>query len=140
MVDACSFVDGVTKVTARGAFHVNLGEELVPIEGGKAKKRAVKQSPFGDCEPTQREDMVRVGGKGPGTGTADLRYRPEYTGWSIPIRVDYNSSVISMEQIVNLLNLAGFSIGIGEWRPQKDGQWGMFEVVADEAVKKRRGR
>lgn len=104
-VDACSHVDGVTKVQARGAFHIN--GELVPIKG----------------TPTMREDMVRVG-----MGVADLRYRGEFREWSTTFVVRYNANVLSAEQIVNLFNVAGFAIGVGEWRPQRDGSYGLFHV------------
>lgn len=104
-VDACSHVEGITKVLARGAFHV-LGE-MVKLDG----------------EPRMREDMVRVG-----MGSADLRYRGEFSEWSCTLRVRYNTSVLSAEQIVNLFNVAGFAIGIGDWRPQRDGSHGMFHV------------
>lgn len=104
-VDACSHVDGVTKVEARGAFHV-VGE-FIKIDG----------------EPTIREDMVRIG-----MGTADIRYRGEYKKWSAKLTVRFNANVLSAEQIVNLFNTAGFAIGVGEWRPQKDGSHGMFHV------------
>jgi hypothetical protein len=30
---------------------------------------------------------------------------------------------------MNLLNTAGFAVGVGEWRPEKDGQYGMFRVA-----------
>lgn len=105
-VDACSHVEGVTKVEARGAFHIN-GEWAV-IDG----------------KPNMREDMVRVG-----MGTADIRYRGEFKKWSTELTVRYNSNVLSAEQIVNLFNTAGFAIGVGEWRPQKDGSFGMFHVA-----------
>lgn len=104
-VDACSHVGDITKVLARGAFHV-IGE-FVKIEG----------------EPTMREDMVRIG-----MGTADLRYRGEFKTWSASLKVRYNKRVLSSEQIVNLFNTGGFAIGIGEWRPQKDGAFGMYHV------------
>lgn len=104
-VDACSHVGDITKVLARGAFHV-IGE-FVKIEG----------------EPTMREDMVRIG-----MGTADLRYRGEFKTWSATLKVRYNKRVLSSEQIVNLFNTGGFAIGIGEWRPQKDGAFGMYHV------------
>mgnify|MGYP001198584828 CR=1 FL=1 len=117
-VDACSHVDGITKVEARGAFHISeqfgpnvtdlRSAELVRIEG----------------EPTMREDMVRVG-----MGTADLRYRGEFRDWSATFLVRFNANVLSAEQIVNLFNTAGFAIGVGEWRPQKDGMNGMFHVA-----------
>jgi len=103
-VDAASQLSGLTKVFLRGAFHI-LGE-MVPIEG----------------EPRMREDMVRVG-----MGTADIRFRPEFPEWSVTVPVRF-SSVITLEQIVHLFNQAGFSCGIGEWRPQKDGPFGMYHV------------
>lgn len=74
-----------------------------------------------------REDMVRVG-----MGTADLRYRPEFSEWRTKILVRYNTNVLSEAQILNLLNVAGFAVGVGEWRPEKDGQYGMFHVATDK--------
>lgn len=106
-VEACtSLGKSVTKVAARQAFHV-VGE-LVKIDG----------------TPTMREDMVRVG-----MGTADLRYRGEFVEWSTTIRVRYNARVLSAEQVVNLFNTAGFAVGVGEWRSEKDGSHGLFHVA-----------
>lgn len=105
-VDACSHVSDLTKVAARGAFHI-VGD-MVPIEG----------------EPNMREDMVRIG-----MGTADIRYRGEFRKWSVNLQIRYNASMLSVEQIVNLFNTAGFAIGVGEWRPQRDGSFGMFHVA-----------
>ncbi len=110
-VDACSHIDGVTKVMARGAFHIN--GEMLKIEG----------------EPAMREDMVRVG-----MGTADIRYRGEFKTWKVRVPVRYNAAVLSADQIVNLFNTGGFAIGVGEWRPQKDGSYGMFHVATDQEV------
>lgn len=78
------------------------------------------------CEggPVRRRDMVRIG-----MGTADTRYRPEYTNWSCTFTVEFNSRLISLEQLVNLFDVAGYSVGIGEWRPQKSGRFGRFRVV-----------
>lgn len=104
-VTACTSVAGVTKVAARQAFHVE-GEYAV-IDG----------------EPKMREDMVRVG-----MGTADIRYRGEFHPWSTRLNVRINPTVMSVEQVVNLFNLAGFAVGVGEARPEKDGAWGMFHV------------
>lgn len=89
----------------RGAFHVS--GELVPITG----------------EPKMREDMVRLGGK-----TADIRYRGEFPDWSAIVPVELNESALSIEQLVNLFTIAGFAVGVGEWRPEKNGQYGRFEL------------
>lgn len=105
-VDACSHVEGITKVEARGTFHID--DDLLPIAG----------------VPTPREDMVRIG-----TGTADIRYRGEFLKWSVDIPIRYNAGVLSAEQIIHLFNIAGFAIGVGEWRPQRDGQFGRFHVA-----------
>lgn len=112
MVGACRFVD-MKMTEARGAFHIDA--EMVEVHG----------------EPRPREDMVRVG-----MGTADIRYRPEFVAWKIPVTIKFNASVISAEQIANLLNVAGFSIGIGEWRPERNGSYGRFHVAtSEEAVR-----
>lgn len=73
--------------------------------------------------PNIREDMVVIAG-----GTADIRYRGEFKNWSTLIDVTYNRNSISAEQIVNLLNLGGFGVGIGEWRTEKGGSFGSFHV------------
>lgn len=106
-VDACSHVSDLTKVEARGAFHV-VGE-MVEIQG----------------KPAMREDMVRIG-----MGVADIRYRGEFKEWSVELTIRFNPNVLSAEQITNLFNVAGFAIGVGEWRPQRDGSFGMWHVEA----------
>ena len=93
------------KTTARGAFHI-VGEFAV-IEG----------------TPTIREDMARVA-----KGGTDLRYRAEFKTWATTLTIRYNAGAMSMEQIVNLFNVGGFSNGIGDWRPAKGGSYGTFHI------------
>lgn len=112
-VSACRFVDQIKMTQARGAFHV-VGE-LVPILGS---------------DPVMREDMVRIG-----NGVADIRYRGEFREWHANPTIEFNSSFFSLEQIVNLFNQAGFGVGIGEWRPERDGQYGRFHVGAEDERK-----
>lgn len=107
-VSACRFADGVKMTEARGAFHV-LGE-MVPIQG----------------EPTMREDMVKIA-----LGTADIRFRGEFKEWRADLPIRFNASALSPEQIVNLFNTAGFGVGVGEWRPERNGSYGMFRVAGE---------
>ena len=73
-----------------------------------------------------REDMVRVG-----MGTSDLRYRPQYDGWYMDLVLSYNASgSIPLDGIINAINAGGYCVGIGEWRPEKDGDFGRFHVEA----------
>jgi hypothetical protein len=107
-VEACTSLgkNVVTKVAARQAFHV-VGE-LARIVG----------------KPRMREDMVRVG-----MGTADIRYRGEFPEWRTELTIRYNARLLSDEQVMNLFNTAGFAVGIGEWRSERDGGFGLFHVV-----------
>ena len=78
-------------------------------------------------EPKMREDMVRVG-----MGTADIRYRAEYAEWQVDLRIEYLPSVIDLGSIAALVD-AGGSNGIGEWRPEKNGAFGTYRVVAEDS-------
>lgn len=110
-VRAAGQMEGVKMTNARAAFHV-VGEYAV-IEG----------------TPEPREDMVRVG-----MGTADIRYRGMFREWRTTLTIRYNESVLSLEQIISLFNLAGFGVGVGEWRPQRNGSYGMFHVATEGEV------
>jgi len=112
-VRAASNLD-ITMVQARQMFFVIADEaDLIQING----------------EPSMREDMVRLNGK-----TADIRYRGEFREWTATLKIRYNAGVITDEQVVNLFSLAGFSVGIGEWRPEKNGSFGCFTLFEEEAV------
>ena len=80
-----------------------------------------------DGTPRMHEAMVRLK-----NGSADIRYRAEFPEWACTLRILYNAAYVSPEQLVNLLQLAGFHVGIGEHRVERDGDNGMFEVGAEE--------
>lgn len=124
-VTAGTSVAGITKVAARQAFHT-VGED-VDVKG--AFEGSISRLNLARIEggaPQMREDMVRVG-----MGTADLRYRAEFVHWHVKVLVRFNANVLSEAQILNLLNTAGFAVGVGEWRPEKDGMNGMFHVATE---------
>ena len=109
-----AYRNGITKDMAslRGAFFIaGEGSELLAEVKGSA--------------PTMREDMVRVG-----MGVADIRFRGEFASWYMDLQVSYNANgAYTLDQIINLINVGGFSCGIGEWRPEKDGNYGMYHVA-----------
>lgn len=81
-------------------------------------------------KPVMDEFWRRIGGKGPGTGTPDIGIRAVFPEWTAQLNIKYNADVISPESIANLLSTAGFSVGIGEDRPDKSGNtYGMWEVA-----------
>lgn len=98
------------KVSLRGAFFIESDENgMIEIKSDV---------------PKLREDMVKVG-----VGTADLRYRGEFDNWSADLVINYNANgPYSLDAIINIINAGGYICGVGEWRPEKDGQFGMFHV------------
>lgn len=88
------------------------------------------QSPFGDLAqikgstPTMREDMVKVG-----MGVADIRFRGQFDEWSVDLVMHYNKNgQFNAENLLNILQAGGTVCGAGEWRPERDGQYGMYHV------------
>jgi hypothetical protein len=100
-------------------------------------KRAVRilgdVLPLGYSAVNKRIDTVRRSGM---TAAPDIRHRPEFLDWHTTLTIEYDSNQISPDQIINLINQAGFSSGIGDWRPsspKSSGTHGIFKVVGDSA-------
>jgi hypothetical protein len=74
-------------------------------------------------EPRMREDVVTVG-----QGGHDLRYRPEFSEWSTLLTVTYVTSAITRGSVLSLIDAGGMGVGVGEWRPEKRGDFGTFRV------------
>lgn len=72
--------------------------------------------------PQMRTDHVNQMGRG------NVRYRPQFFPWAMKLNIVFNATQTSTSDIVNLLQQAGFSIGIGDWRPEKNGSFGTFKV------------
>lgn len=76
-------------------------------------------------EPEMREDVVRLGGP---SRSADLRYRPMFPEWTCELTVTYVKSSIDRGSILSLIDAGGMGIGVGEWRPEKRGEFGTYAV------------
>ncbi len=87
------------------------GQMLVPIVG----------------TPHMREDVVRVN-----RGGADLRYRPEFPEWRAVLEVTYVTSALTRGSVLSLIDAGGMGVGVGEWRPEKGGQHGTYQI--DESL------
>lgn len=119
LVSAATAMKDLTKVGLRQALFVepahNPGAMLIPIErhdGSYAKG-------------TMREDAVTIG-----INTRGLTYRPEYPEWQLRFVIEYQPTLISQEQLLALLEQAGWGVGICEGRPERSSAlgWGRFVV------------
>jgi hypothetical protein len=118
IVTAVTAFDDLKKVGLRQAVFVdsvaNPGSSMVPIENY-------------DGTPAigvMREDAVTIG-----MGTRGLTYRPEYKEWQLRVSIEYNPRIVSQEQLLALIDQAGWGVGICEGRPEKTSAlgWGRFE-------------
>jgi hypothetical protein len=64
-----------------------------------------------------------------------MRYRPRFDKWGAKFRLILNDQMLSSEDAHRLLNEAGESIGIGDFRPEKRGPFGTFRVTKFEEIK-----
>ena len=122
IITAATAFDDLTKVALRQAVFVDPiatpGSPLVPIE-------------LYDGSPAvgvMREDAVTIG-----INTRGLSYRPAYAEWQLRVSIEYNPRLVSQEQLLALVDQAGWGVGICEGRPEKSSAlgWGRFERVKE---------
>lgn len=127
-VTACTSLSDVTKVAARQAFRV---EGVSMNSGGVLSGAYVRTAlvPLVAHPPTIREDVVRLSGP---SRSAEMRYRPEYSAWGVELSVVLNPQVVSIGQLATMFQAAGHGVGVGEFRPERDGDCGTFDVVSQQ--------
>jgi hypothetical protein len=119
IISAATAFDDLTKVGLRQAVFVSAANNpgpLVPIETHQGKPAI----------GIMREDAVTIG-----INTRGLTYRPEYKEWQLRVSIEFNSRIVSEEQLLALVDQAGWGVGIGEGRPEKSSAlgWGRFARV-----------
>lgn len=104
---AYTFAPSVPKTRVRGAFSIPI--ELMEIEGDGPHMRI-------DIGRNRMKGLVKV-------------IRAEFRDWqtTFPIQYDVNG-VLDLDTLINLLTIAGNSVGLGAWRPTCDGDFGRFAV------------
>lgn len=118
IISAATAFDDLTKVALRQALFVSPadtpGGALVPIELHDGKPAIAEM----------REDAVTIG-----MNTRGLAYRPMYAEWQLRISVEFNPRLVSEEQLLALVDQAGWGVGICEGRPERSSAlgWGRFE-------------
>lgn len=105
-ITAVTTIGSMTKVLARQCFHVT--GEYVELLGPA---------------PSQRFDITTVG------MTSDTRFRAEFEEWGAILPIQFNAGVISAEQVMQLIHSGGFGVGVGDWRPERDGVHGRFRIA-----------
>ena len=66
----------------------------------------------------------------PKKGSPVLVHLNRFTGWSATFTISYMENVYSAEQIINIINIAGFGLGIGSGRTRGFGRYHVENVKA----------
>lgn len=106
MINAASQLKGLKKTELKTALFVQ--GSSIPIT-------------YSDMIP--RMDMCRLSGIG---RTPDVRFRPSFRNWKARMTILF-ADTLTVQTVVDLLHRAG-KVGVGEWRPQKNGDFGTFKV------------
>ena len=53
--------------------------------------------------------------------------------WNCAFTLDADDELIDLEQLQRWLHIGGRRIGLGDWRPEKSGEFGRFKVTSIEA-------
>lgn len=112
---------GIKASIVSGAYRNGLTKDKVSLYGAFLIPEELVEIKYENIE--MREDYVRIA-----HGGTDVRFRPEFKNWSMTFKIEYNENTYSLEQIVNFINLGGFSCGLGEMRTERGGNFGSYRV------------
>ncbi len=109
MMESTSFVGDkfFSKKLVSGSVKIIANDSLIPI---KFKKQDILEHSVG----------------------CNTKFNPQFHDWSCELKIQYDENNISAQDIITLLNYAGFYCGVGSWRPKSggggSGEFGMYEV------------
>ncbi len=84
--------------------------------------------PLRASEPVLREDPRSIKGQ-----RSSLIYRAWFEEWEADLPVRFDADLFTEAQIMNLIARAGEQVGIGNWRPEKKGNFGRFSIIGGKA-------
>ena len=112
---------GIKASIVSGAYRNGMTKDKVSLQGAFLIPEEIVEIKYDEI--VMREDYVRIA-----NGGTDIRFRPEFRGWSMTFKMQYTENKYSLEQIINFINLGGFSCGLGEMRPEKGGNFGSYAI------------
>lgn len=118
-IDVCRMVGFKMTHAKMSIFCESDGEDLV--DGQPLVKL--------DAGPPEKTEMATRNA----TGVADIRVRPMWRKWRLPVVLRFDADQFTVSDVVNLISRAGEQVGIGEGRPyskQSNGLgYGTFRVI-----------
>jgi hypothetical protein len=122
-IPAAAFHKAMISAGGRFAGLKNMGPTLagaITVEADLIELRA--------SEPVMREDPRSIKGQ-----RSSLIYRAWFHEWEADLPIRFDADLFTEAQVLNLIARAGEQVGVGNWRPEKKGNFGRFEIVGGKA-------
>lgn len=126
--------DGKKGILARAFYKSMIKASTYLIGKGDGGMRNVKEgvSIIGDevlSMKYSKEKVLTHWGRTSGRTRSPRKImRNAFYDWECELVIQYNAEHLSPDQIYNILNWAGFHIGVGGFRKENTGTFGMFKV------------
>jgi hypothetical protein len=113
------------------------------VEAGKNKKvvgkgkstyskivgYSVAINPFEIIHKKQNWEIFSVLAVNPNTKGRNLLHRPILKDWEVDFEVEFDETEIAPVIMHELIEIAGKISGVGDWRPNKKGFYGKFQIT-----------
>jgi hypothetical protein len=125
--------DGKYGIPARAFYNAMIRASSYLFDIKQGGMRNVKEGVTikGDIIPIEfkEQKVLTHWGRTSGMKKSPMKImRNAFYDWSVELEIEYNKENLSAEQIVNVLNWAGFHIGVGSFRKEKTGNFVLFRV------------
>jgi hypothetical protein len=118
--DAAALVPGLDKKGKVMSSAITVMDDMVELRGAK---------------PQMDVRIVKRPGSKPGSKVPVLCSRALSPEWSATLTVQYDPDVLGEDQVGALVARAGYDIGVGNFTPQKRGNFGMFTLIVGRTVR-----
>jgi len=54
--------------------------------------------------------------------------------WAAALKVTYVTSALTRGSVLSLIDAGGMGVGVGEWRPERNGDFGTYRVDPDREI------
>ena len=120
-------------IPARAIYNsmIRASSYLFDIKQGGMRNIKEGVTVVGDILPLKfkKQKVVTHWGRTSGMkGSPRKIMRNAFEDWSVEVTIQFNKANLSAEQIINVLNWAGFHIGVGGFRKEKTGNFGAFHI------------
>ena len=69
----------------------------------------------------------------PATKGRVLRHRPRFDKWGVSFDIEYDPNLLTADQVRRILDDTGSRVGLLDFRPERKGPFGRFQVISWQA-------